>query len=88
MSEQEKARALGLKRYRDGRVCRNGHSGERYTKDKSCCECQKARVKAHHKRDHNGVRVPAEPVKVPLAEIKRISSFISPPTRAQLMGGR
>jgi hypothetical protein len=37
------ARRLGLKRYRDGRRCRRGHLGERYTSNGACVDCMRER---------------------------------------------
>jgi hypothetical protein len=33
--------AQGLKRYRTGRACRNGHVAERYVTSRACVECDR-----------------------------------------------
>ena len=43
---QDRARALGLKRYFTGEPCRNGHIDERYVNGGRCCQCH---VEAHRK---------------------------------------
>lgn len=35
------AKAQGLKRYRTGRACRNGHVAERYVTSRACVECDR-----------------------------------------------
>lgn len=37
--ERAEARKLGLRRYRTGRPCRNGHMAERYSGSATCVEC-------------------------------------------------
>ncbi|WP_080420772.1 hypothetical protein [Burkholderia ubonensis] len=48
------ARAAGLVRFFDGRVCREGHKTERYVRNGLCCECNRERsrrsVKEHYSR--------------------------------------
>jgi hypothetical protein len=87
---REQAIARGLKRYRDGSACCHGHTGERYARDKACCVCN---AEHHRMMRRNGYTRPLRrrvvaPTKTPLAEVKSASSFIAPPTRAQLMARR
>jgi len=35
----KEAKALGLKRYSNGKPCPQGHVGERFTTNRACCEC-------------------------------------------------
>lgn len=44
MTQREHARQAGARTYSTGRPCKAGHVAERYTADKSCVECAKARA--------------------------------------------
>ena len=37
----------GLKKYFTGKLCKNGHLSERYSKDGVCCECGRIKLKKH-----------------------------------------
>ena len=39
--EAKEAKLLGLKVYNTGRLCKKGHSSERYTNNRRCIECSK-----------------------------------------------
>ena len=38
---RQRARELGLPRYRTGKRCRNGHLDDRRVSDYNCCECHR-----------------------------------------------
>lgn len=82
---REQALALGLKRYRDSAPCRNGHVGERYTRNKSCCECGAERVRIHNAQRRKPRAVRQKP---PMAVIRQNSEFIAPPSLDRLMARR
>ena len=42
---RERARKLGLSRYKTGRACKRGHIAERYTKSAHCVECSREQAK-------------------------------------------
>lgn len=41
---------LGLSKYNDGRPCKRGHFGYRYTKDGGCCKCSNNTSRRHGKK--------------------------------------
>ena len=46
--ERAEAKALGLKRFFNGRPCKQGHVAERMTSCGTCCECRKKTKRAHY----------------------------------------
>jgi hypothetical protein len=59
----ETAKASGLKRYRTGRACRNGHAAERFVSSRACVECdrknwQRVRPKLDTEVRRMHIRVP------------------------------
>ncbi len=47
---REDARAQGLKLYRDGNPCVNGHVAERYTRSGRCAQCERERSYARYSK--------------------------------------
>lgn len=94
------AKSLGLARYFTGALCPSGHISERYVFGGECCTCvdsQKRDARASGKRLQRPVRASKLAGRPPMVEAKALpaqivewdgQSFIRPPTRAQLTGGR
>jgi hypothetical protein len=49
-SPREEAALRRQVRYSDGKPCVHGHVGERFTRNASCVECQRIRVRADKAR--------------------------------------
>ena len=46
--KRREAKAQGLDKYNTGKPCRNGHIGDRYTRNGMCCECCKISNESRH----------------------------------------
>ena len=48
--ERKEAIRLNVRKYNDGRPCKRGHFGYRYTKDGGCCKCSNNTSRRHSKK--------------------------------------
>lgn len=62
----KEAKEAGLKKYFTGVECKNGHIAERYTGNRECVECDRARKLA--RKAAKLMNVPAAPAVVPVIQ--------------------
>lgn len=50
-TSQQESEELGLITYMDGKECRNGHNGRKYTVNRACVECTAERGARRNRRN-------------------------------------